>query len=83
MEENFCALAISILKDCTPEQAFDLYYDGFTKLDRSAIKEETMDMVALKAQGMTYAQIAEIFGMKWATVGKRLKRAEKTACTGY
>ena len=77
MEDNFCALAISILKGCTPEQAFDLYYDGFTKLDRSTIKEETKDMLALRAQKMTYAQIAEIFGMRWEPVGKRILRADK------
>ena len=78
MDVNYCALAISILCGCSPEQAFDLYYDGVKRpVSKAEKKEETEDMIAMKAHGMTAVQIADVFGMQWRTVCKRIERENR------
>jgi DNA invertase Pin-like site-specific DNA recombinase len=78
MPENYCALAISIIKGCSPEQAFDLYYEGrMLPISLTDKRAETEDMIALNCKGMSFAEIGDIFGLARGTVGKRIKRGGK------
>ncbi len=76
MEYNWCALIISILKKCTPEQAFESlekcspikYHQN-----KTITKHDVMNMIKLKKK-LTYQQIGDLYGMSKDAVFKRIKK---------
>jgi hypothetical protein len=74
LEENYYALAISILKGCTPEQAFELLENGRIKRKKHSSGNSVEEMIVLKSQGFTYKQIGEMFGMSNKAVYNRIRR---------
>lgn len=75
MGENYYALAISIIKGLPPEQSFELLSTGRVK--QKCNPDETEDLVKLKDQGMTYEEVAEIFGISADTAYRRIYRAKR------
>lgn len=69
LEENYLALAVSILANSPPEHAFNLLTNKFRK---DITEADVRDMVQLKAK-LTYQQIGEIYGMKKEAVHKRIR----------
>lgn len=79
MKENYYALAICIMKQCTPEQAFELMNTGKKKRTRKgeALKDAA-DMIRLRDnQHMTYVAIGELYGLDKDAVYRRIKRAKE------
>lgn len=79
MFENYAALIISILRGTTPEQSFELYNSGKVGVFRDPDKQNATEMTSLKAQGYTYKEIGEMFGISMGSVYKKMKRL-KGAC---
>lgn len=77
MEYNFCAFALSILGNYTPEQAFDVLEHGAIKRKNNSedVKKDIAEMVALKLRGLTYRAIGEIYGVSGDVVYTRIRRA--------
>lgn len=78
MNDNWCALCISILKNVTPEMAFELLDNVGTKKPMKYKKYKTItiddvaDMVKLKETN-TYKQIAEMYGMSFGTAYSKIQ----------
>jgi DNA-binding CsgD family transcriptional regulator len=75
MNENWCALCVAILKNVTPEQAFDCL-DGKlknTNFNHGITEQDILDMIELK-KNYTYAEIGEMYGISENAVFKRMKR---------
>lgn len=68
---NISALVIAILRTDikTPEQAFAVVADK----EHLYTKEDTEDMKKLKAEGMTYEEIGEFYGISKYTVFNKVK----------
>jgi DNA invertase Pin-like site-specific DNA recombinase len=80
MEENFYALAVSILRKCTPEQAFELLETGKKhRAKRGTYLDAVPELRKLREQGLSYEAIGELYGMSKDWVYARLKR-EKEKC---
>lgn len=83
MSENYYALYISIIKRLTPEQSFELLSTGSIK--KQCNPKDVQDMIKLKAQGMTYSELAEAFGISidtayhWVSRWKRRTELCSTA----
>lgn len=75
MKENYYALTVCILRNCTPEQAFHLLNTGKKKRYREDIKDSIPEMIRLKEQGMTYKAIGEMFGVSKDAIYTRIRRA--------
>ena len=77
MEENYYALAVSIMRKCTPEQAFNLVATG--KKGKPS-KEDTLSMVAeikrLRARGKTYREIGKLYDTTEGNIYRKLKAYE-------
>lgn len=75
-EENYYALAIAILKPVTPEQAFELLDKGHLKkyVQYHYLSDDAEDMEKMRASGMTYKQIASIYGVNVDCVFRILKK---------
>jgi hypothetical protein len=82
MKENYYALLISIFTRCTPEEAFEAYYEA-KKITKHLpfTKEEIIDMARYKAKGLTLQQIADIFSASRFVVCKKLKKLAREAKT--
>lgn len=73
LAENYYALALCILTDTIPEKAFMLIFgDQETRAEKRL--RETLEMVNLKEQGLTYKQIGRLYGVRIDAVWKRLKK---------
>ena len=73
LAENYCALAVAILKSVTPERAFEEMDRGPAIKNRMEItREDVMDMYTLNEQGVTCREIAEMYGMKLGAVHRRV-----------
>jgi len=77
MEENWCALCLAILKNCTPEQAFEWLNRGLKKRPAIRGKEINNEIVRLRKLGLTNAQVAKLLGLTKQTVSKRFNRMVK------
>lgn len=77
MSENYYALYISILKCLTPEQSFELLSTG--RIKRECNPEDVEDMIKLKAEGMTYRELSEAYGISEDTAYHRISRWRKGA----
>jgi hypothetical protein len=78
VNENFCALVISILKNCTPEQAFKCLDTGSTYVTKGEALLDAPEMIEQKKQGFTYNQIGEMFGVSGHVVFRRIKRYKES-----
>lgn len=80
MNDNWCALCISILKEVTPEMAFELLENPGTqegkpmryKKNRTITNDDVADMVKLK-ETHSYSEIGEMYGMSIGAVYSRIK----------
>lgn len=75
MSENYYALAISIIKGLPPEQSFELLSTG--RIKQKCNLEDTEDLIKLKDQGMTYAELGEVFGISASAAYRRINRAKR------
>lgn len=74
MEENWCALFIATQYIVTPEQAFQIYWDGKKKKYANDIdKNEVFDMIKLKKDGLKYKEIGEMYGISSNAVYRRIE----------
>lgn len=87
-EENWCAFALAILycDFLTPEQAFERLacrrVPRINRFTRTAdMDEDAKEMADMRAAGMTYTKIGEVFGLSKHAVFKRLsRRAANQSC---
>lgn len=78
MDENWYAFCIAILKNVTPEKAFQLYRAGKSSRKNTSIKQEdVLNMIKLKSQGWTYKKIGELYNLSSQAVCKRIKYYQK------
>lgn len=76
MNEGYYALLISILRHCTPEQAFELLNNGTRKRWCKGNKRIIRHMVKLKEQGKTYREIGEMYGISKDAAYQHIRRAK-------
>jgi DNA-binding NarL/FixJ family response regulator len=78
IEENYCALALSILTKRKPEQSLDYIHHGKRRgvkyASRSDVELDIGEMVEMWQAGMFYRQIGEVFGLSESTVNNRIRR---------
>ena len=76
---NYYALTVAILRGCTPEQAAELLETGRLRRGRIVntdnLADDVAEMIDLKASGLTYKQVGEMFGCSADTVYTRIRRA--------
>ena len=83
-EVAYMALAVCILTDLEPEEAFDRVSAPVTWAQKVARnRERTEDMIKLKEQGFGYKEIAEMYGVTRGTVWNRIKQYKKGRRAGY
>lgn len=73
---NYYAMAVAILEECIVETAFEkLQSDHPDKVKTRYLltPEDTEDMRKLKAQGVTWPELGEIYCVPWTTPYSRLK----------
>lgn len=74
-QENYCALAVAIIKDCNPETAFTKLESPHPELIKKIILPEDISLMEkYRKRGLTYAQIGNIFGLSMDVVYSRIKR---------
>jgi hypothetical protein len=74
VDENYCALYLSIIKGYTPDQSFMALNGQKPKSGKEDIRAETEDIAALRSQGKTWPEIEEIMGISRQAAFKRLQR---------
>lgn len=80
LDESWCALFIAIYYGLTPDQAFKTFWTGkISKVNKSLTKEDELEMIRLKQQGITYKEIGAIYGISDNAVYKRIKYRRKGA----
>lgn len=75
MNENWYVLYIAIELNVAVEQAFILFKEG--KKRRWISKDDELDMIKMKEQGLTYPEIGEIYGITGSCVCHRVRKNEK------
>ena len=76
IEHNYCALAICILTNYIPEQAFARLDNRSTKVRLD--DQDIVDMVKFK-ETMTYQAIADMYGVSADTVYRMVKKCKGAA----
>lgn len=76
-EDNYLALAVCILTDLGPDEAFARVVPRTYTEYLQQKQRETLEMIRLKNKGLTYNQIGERFEMKGNAVCKRIKRYQE------
>jgi len=82
---NFYALVIAAVNPevVSQEQAFEYYEKGKLSSGRFPYTEEdSQDMLVMRRQGMKYRDIAEIYGMNFTNVYKRIEKLLKNGGGG-
>jgi hypothetical protein len=78
IEENWCALALSILTKRKPEQSLDYIHHGkrlsVHYASRSDVELDIEEMFEMWQDGMFYRKIGEVFGLTESTVNNRIRR---------
>ncbi len=74
---NIADLYIAILKEgiATPEQTFVVVSN--TSVIKATTCEDVKDMIGMRNQGLTYKEIAEIYGSTDSNIYHRIKYKEK------
>jgi len=72
-QENYAALVISILMECSPEQAFRRLNKKFRR-HRVLEQMDIEEMKKLRTEGRQLKEIAEIYGVVISTVSYHLKK---------
>ena len=78
-EIGYYALILSIINECTPEEAFEIIApdpDSITRIRQ----EQDEDMYLLRRDGIPLKEVAEIFCTTQMTVAKRVERYKR--CLG-
>lgn len=74
-QENYCALALSIVSDCFPETAFAKLESPRPCLVNKIILPEDINLMKrYQKRGLTYKQIGDLFGLSMDVVYSRIKR---------
>jgi len=74
-QENYCALALSIVKGYFPETAFaKLESPHPHTVDNIILPEDINLMKRYRKRGLTYKQIGNLFGLSMDVVYSRIKR---------
>ncbi|MBT9156996.1 MAG: hypothetical protein DDT37_02001 [Firmicutes bacterium] len=75
MTEGYLALVVSIIVSCTPEVAFGRLDSSEPKsVKHPTTPDELADMHKLKCSGMTYRELAEMYGLSPYTIYGRLRQ---------
>lgn len=76
---NYAALAVAVLAPCTVETAFEKLQSDHPDEVRVQLDERDLDdIMVLKRRGVTWPELAEIYGTTWTTIyGRVRKRPEK------
>ncbi len=74
LAENYCALAVAILKNVTLERAFDALDmgDSLPKTRTDITKQDEIDMYLLNKQGVTCRELADMYGIPEGTMYKKV-----------
>jgi hypothetical protein len=79
--ENYYVLAVSILKNKTPEEAFELYQTGEDKIagyNKVITEDDVLDMIHLREkEGLSYGKIGQIYNLSDQAIYRRIKRYKK------
>ena len=71
---NYHALAVAILAECSVETAFEkLLSDHPDKVKSYYTPEDVEDMRKLKAEGVSWPELGEIYCVPWTTVYGRIR----------
>lgn len=74
-QENYCALALSIIDGCFPETAFAKLESAHPGAIKTVILPEDISLMQkYRKRGLTYKQIGDIFGLSMDVVYSRIKR---------
>lgn len=77
MEENYCALVISILKNCSPEQAFRYLETGKKgKASPEDSQKLVVEIKKMRKQKMSFRAIAKVVNLSPGNVYRLLKKYE-------
>jgi hypothetical protein len=81
---NYYALAVSILNSCLPETAFEkLQSEHPDKVVAFISDEDAIDMRKLKAEGYSYYEIAEMYGVTYYAAYHNIRRRNLKGDVGY
>lgn len=87
---NLLALWIAIMKNCTPEVAFK-YMDKFLDGDTDCLEKELYfkwtnkeieSLIKFREEGLTYKEIAEIYGVGERSIINAIKNYKKRVPVG-
>jgi len=71
---NYYAMAVAILAECSVETAFEkLLSDHPDRVKSCYTPEDVEDMRKLKAEGVSWPELGEIYCVPWTTVYGRLR----------
>lgn len=75
MDENWCALFIAIQLPVTPERAFEILNNdkGKKSSNKWVTDKDVEDMKKLKKQGVTYPELAEMYGLNPTLICRYVK----------
>lgn len=75
MNENWCALLIAIQLPVTPERAFEILNNdkGKDSSNKWVTAEDVEDMKKLKKQGVSYPELAEMYGLNPTLICRYVK----------
>lgn len=76
MQHNYYALVVSILRECSPERAFELLGDKRVRND-DLTHEDVLEMMRLRAEGYSLKQVGDMYGITFSSVNTRIQRAKK------
>lgn len=75
---NYYALVVSILKNCIPETAFEKVQSNQPSNVRNQMTDaDYADMAKLRAEGLFYKELGEIYCMDKGAVYRKLKAISK------
>jgi hypothetical protein len=77
VRDGWYALLISILRDCNPDHAFDLYYLGFKTRPHWGKEKITRFIVCLRDRGYTNKYIGDMLGLTMFAVSKRYNKYKR------
>lgn len=74
-QENYCALALSIIDGCLPETAWARLNNPHPETVKAVILPEDINLMKrYRKHGLTYKQIGDIYGLSMDIVYSRIRR---------